>query len=266
MAYPKDELWYTDDTQMAIGVAETLVACGEIQEAKLCQAFVSNYLPSRGYGQGARAVLDAMEEGEDYRRVANEYFPGGSYGNGAAMRVAPIGLLFASDPERLWKQAKLSALPTHIHPLGIEGVQLLALAVALCTTFDVFNRKAFFDRLQQSCQTPEFRERIQKAAEIESVNDLAGLGNGIQALESVVTAIASFALTPDSYAETIGNVILLGGDTDTLAAMAGALSGAYLGLQAIPPRLIILLESSPQGRDYLLKLADQLHQLHSGRS
>src|SRR5262249_13003837 len=67
--YPEEEIWYTDDTQMAIGVAETLVAHGRIIEGPLCAAFVANYVPSRGYGRGARAVLEAMEEGRDYRQV-----------------------------------------------------------------------------------------------------------------------------------------------------------------------------------------------------
>jgi ADP-ribosylglycohydrolase len=161
--YPTDEIWYTDDTQMMIGVAETLVAHRAIVESELCKAFVANYLPSRGYGRGARAVLEAMEERRDHVAVAERYHPGGS------------------------------------------------------------------------------------------------LGNGIQELDSVPTALASFALTPNSYIETVGNVILLGGDTDTLAAMAGALSGAFLGVPGIPARLIGLLESSPKGRDYLIHLADQLH-------
>ena len=116
-----DRLDYTDDTQMAIGVAETLVENLEILEERLCHYFTINYLPSRGYGFGARAVLDAMEEGRDYRQVAAEHFPGGSFGNGAAMRVAPVGLFFHHDLEAVWEQARLSALPTHVHPLGIEG-------------------------------------------------------------------------------------------------------------------------------------------------
>src|SRR4051812_24027151 len=74
--YPQDEIWYTDDTQMAIGIAETLIAGGEIVEEHLCAAFVANYVPSRGYGRGARAVLDAMEDGKDYREVASRFFPG----------------------------------------------------------------------------------------------------------------------------------------------------------------------------------------------
>src|SRR5215470_3718430 len=110
--YPTEEIWYTDDTQMAIGVAEALIECGEIVEGKLCAAFVANYVPSRGYGRGARAVLDAMEEGRDYKAVAERHFSGGSYGNGAAMRVAPVGLFFRDDPAALWEQARLQSLPT----------------------------------------------------------------------------------------------------------------------------------------------------------
>src|SRR4051812_2243027 len=119
IAYPQEEIWYTDDTQMAIGVAEALVERGEVDEVVLCRAFVANYVPSRGYGRGARAVLDAMEDGRDYRRVAEEHFPGGSFGNGAAMRIAPVGLLFRDEPRQLWEQARRSALPTHRHPLGV---------------------------------------------------------------------------------------------------------------------------------------------------
>ncbi|MHC5542714.1 ADP-ribosylglycohydrolase family protein, partial [Singulisphaera rosea] len=93
---------------------------------------------------------------------------------------------------------------------------------------------------------------------VETPKQLARLGNGIEAHRSVPTAIASFALTPDSFEETIGHVILLGGDTDTLAAMAGALAGSYLGVERIPSRLVDLLEDSPKGKGYLKGLSEQL--------
>lgn len=262
IAYTQEEIWYTDDTQMAIGVGEALVQNGEIQEDALCRAFVANYVPSRGYGRGARAILEAMEEGRDYRQVAEQYFPGGSYGNGAAMRVAPIGLLFRDQRVRLWEQARLSALPTHLHPLGIEGAQLLALAVALCSRITRFDHAAFFSELLAACTTLEYRAKLEAAANIQLPTDLAGLGNRIEALHSVPTAIASFALSPESFEQTISNVIFLGGDTDTLAAMAGALSGAYLGVERLPTRLVGLLESSLKGGGYLQQLAKQLFKLY----
>jgi poly(ADP-ribose) glycohydrolase ARH3 len=256
--YPQDEIWYTDDTQMAIGVAETLIAHGQILEESLCRSFVENYVPSRGYGRGARAVLEAMEDGRDYRRVAEQYFPGGSYGNGAAMRVAPVGLVFRDHLPKLWEQARQSALPTHLHPLGIEGAQLLARAVALATQRTTFDRASFFADLLGSCESADYRSKIEAAAQVQTPDDLALLGNRIEALHSVPTAIASFALTPESFEETIAHVIFLGGDTDTLAAMAGALSGAFVGAGKLPSRLVNLLENSPKGRTYLTELADKL--------
>lgn len=264
--YVTDELWYTDDTQMAIAVAETLAEQGEIREEELCRSFVANYTPSRGYGRGARAVLEAMEDERDYPAVAAQYFPGGSYGNGAAMRVAPIGLLFRDDPAQVLQQARLSALPTHTHPLGIEGAQLLALAVALASSTDHFDRAAFFDELLAHCQSPEYRDKMTTAAALSSAAELSALGNGIEALVSVPTAIACFALFPQSYADTIGSAILLGGDTDTIAAMAGAISGAHLGAAAIPKSLSEHLENSPKGRDYLPVLAKRLLVTYEARA
>jgi poly(ADP-ribose) glycohydrolase ARH3 len=263
IAYPKEEIWYTDDTQMTIGLTEALIERAEVVQEILCRAFVANYLPSRGYGRGARAVLDAMEEGRDYRQVAEQHFAGGSFGNGAAMRVAPVGLLFRDDHRRLWDQAQLSALPTHLHPLGIEGAQLLALAVAICSRMTPFDRGDFFARLLAACTSTDYRAKMEEASRVRVPDDLAALGNRIEALHSVPTAIASFALTPESFEATISNVIFLGGDTDTLAAMAGALSGAYLGVGNLPKRLVDLLESSPKGRTYLQQLAGQLFAVYT---
>jgi poly(ADP-ribose) glycohydrolase ARH3 len=104
---------------------------------------------------------------------------------------------------------------------------------------------------------------MEEASRVRVPDDLAALGNRIEALHSVPTAIASFALTPESFEATISNVIFLGGDTDTLAAMAGALSGAYVGAGRLPKRLVGLLESSPKGRIYLRQLAERLCAVYS---
>jgi poly(ADP-ribose) glycohydrolase ARH3 len=254
-----DTLFYTDDTEMMIGVAETLVECGRIEEERLCRAFAENYHPERGYGQGARRVIDAMRKGKDHRTLAATLLPGGSFGNGAAMRVAPVGLLFADSLEELWEQARLSALPTHTHPLGIEGAQLLAFAVSWALKATGFDRKAFYRDLLARATTEEFRWHLEVAAKLKPGDSLAGLGSTLHAHRSVVTAMACFATAPGHFERVMSRAIGLGDDTDTVAAMAGALVGAFAGLTAIPPDLLAKLEDGPaKGRTHIAELAARL--------
>ncbi len=262
---PSGRLWYTDDTEMAIGVAETLVRGGKIDNRELCVRFARNFDPNRGYGGGARILLEAIKAGHDHRYLAENYFPGGSFGNGAAMRVAPVGLMFRDDLNDLWEQSRLSAMPTHVHPLGIEGAQMIAMAVALASHSEQIDRQTMFEQIADRCVSVEFSQPLRRAARLDDVRTLGLFGNGIEATSSVVTAIATFGLTPDSYIDTIGNAILLGGDTDTIAAMAGAISGAYLGVQAIPKHLIERLEDCVRGRTYIEKLAVNLFRAYSLR-
>ncbi len=259
---PGETLRYTDDTEMMIGVAQTLADCGRTVEEPLCQAFAANYHPERGYGQGARRVLEAMAAGGDWRAIAANHFPGGSFGNGAAMRVAPVGLLFCHDLDRVLEEARLSALPTHVHPLGIEGAQLLAVAVALALRPGPLDRRAFFRELRRRARSEEFRWALSAAARLRRGDSVHFLGSSLEAHRSVVTAIACFALTPDHYQDAVARVIGLGDDTDTLAAMTGALCGARLGLAGIPARLVAGLEDGPLGRSHVEDLAARLHQRH----
>jgi poly(ADP-ribose) glycohydrolase ARH3 len=247
---------------MAIGVAETLVECGRIEEPHLCQRFAANYVPQRGYGRGARVVIEAMVHNDDHKWLAANLFPGGSFGNGAAMRVAPVGLMFHHDLDALWEQARLSALPTHTHPLGVEGAQLVALAVGLVASSSVFDRESYFATLAARCSSLEYSGPLHRASKVSNPKDLALFGNGIEATSSVVTAIAAFALAAGSYAQSIGSAILLGGDTDTIAAMAGSISGAFLGWESIPNHLLDRLEDRHQGQQYIKNLAERLYRGH----
>ncbi len=259
---PPAPWYYTDDTQMAIGVAESLVRDRQIVESTLCECFVANYEPHRGYGRGARRVLGAMEDQEDYRALAERVFPGGSYGNGAAMRVAPVGLVFHQNLDELAEQAERSARPTHTHPLGIEGAQLLALAVGtVVASGDKFESPHVFDLLLERCRNAEFRDRITCATHLKDEQELSQLGNGIAALDSVVTAISCFLFSPDSYEQVVARAIYLGGDTDTIAAMAGALAGAHIGIEGISQRLLDSVEDEIKGRSYVLQLAKQLSEI-----
>jgi poly(ADP-ribose) glycohydrolase ARH3 len=266
VANPEEEtLYYTDDTQMMIGVAEALLEKGSAEEEALCRAFAANYDPQRGYGQGARLVLEAMATGGDWRTLTHTLFPGGSLGNGAAMRVAPVGLLFCDDLDMVMEQARLSALPTHVHPLGIEGAQLFAVAVALAVRQPVFDRKAFYRELRKRVQSEEFDWALSAAARLRAGDTVSFLGNSLEAHRSVVTAMACFAVSRGAFEPAVSRAIGLGNDTDTLAAMAGALSGANVGKSALPAHLLAKLEETPKGRSYIENLAARLHALYLSR-
>jgi poly(ADP-ribose) glycohydrolase ARH3 len=260
-----EPLFYTDDTEMMVGVAETLAECGTIDEERLVRAFVENYHAERGYGRGARLIIERMGRGKDWRRLAETIFPGGSYGNGAAMRVAPVGLLFGDDLGAVWEQARLSALPTHTHPVGIEGAQVLAAAVALVVRSETFDRKALYRKLLDRATTEEFRWHLSTAAKLRPGDLVSGLGSTLHAHRSVVTAIACFANTPADFESAVGLAIGLGDDTDTVAAMTGALVGAFTGVAAIPPEQLAKLEDGPKGRRHLTELAARLFDRHTCR-
>jgi poly(ADP-ribose) glycohydrolase ARH3 len=255
---PVDELAYTDDTQMTIAVAEALLAAGQADEATLCDAFVANYEPGRGYGQGARRIIEAMADGGDWRKLAATIFPGGSLGNGAAMRAAPVGLLFHDDLGRVAEQAALSARPTHLHPIGVEGAQLVALAVALAVGDGRFDRRSFFDNLIARARTDEFRFQLDRAATWTPADPVGMFGSSLPADRSVVTAIACFAATPHDYLAVVSSAIALGDDTDTVAAIAGGVCGALNGTDAVPRHLLDRLEDGPKGRTYIASLAERL--------
>ena len=254
-------IYYTDDTQMSIGVCEQLILQGEIDEINLCTIFVDNFDSERGYGGGARKLLASGVQAIKIMEMAKNNLPGGSFGNGAAMRVAPLGLVFGTDIEQLKQQVESSAKPTHTHPLAIEGAQLLAISIAMVCKKKTIDKNEFLEILLGHAVNDEYKGRLNDALKLSDDESLNSLGSSIKAHESVVTAIMCFLRNIDSYEATIANAISLGNDTDTLAAMAGGLSGAYLGIKHIPQSLLDRLEDDVKGKTYLFGLADGIHHL-----
>jgi poly(ADP-ribose) glycohydrolase ARH3 len=148
--------------------------------------------------------------------------------------------------------------------LGKEGAALQAYAVALALNTpsdEDIDCEAFLSELQNFAQNQLYKDKITSMKELLGEQDrakvVAVLGNGIEAPRSVPTAIYCFLLQPKSYEDCVIYAISLGGDTDTIACMAGAISGAYLGVEAIPQEWRAKLEN----RDYIEALAEKLRQL-----
>jgi ADP-ribosylglycohydrolase len=127
---------YTVDTQMSIALARSLVEQGKCDPAMASAAYAREFEPHRGYSEIQHKVLSDLRDGAvGWSFVATRHIPDGSYGNGGAMRVAPLGLAYRNAPPEVMQAAVEAALKcTHVHPAGIEGafVQVRSPAMATC--------------------------------------------------------------------------------------------------------------------------------------
>lgn len=141
---PRPAPWeWTDDSAMAFVLFAHLGAHGEVRPDGLAREFAAEYArdPGRKYGPSMHSVLRRIGEGEDWRTVTTEQFGGqGSFGNGAAMRVAPLGAWFGTDLPGAVEQARLSALTTHAHPEAVAGAVAVAVAAARSRRADEGNK------------------------------------------------------------------------------------------------------------------------------
>ena len=257
---------WTDDTHMTIGVAESLIANKGFNGEHMAWTFIKNWEkePWRGYGPGPPRVFRMIRSGIAWNEAAKQLYGGmGSFGNGAAMRVAPVGLFYYDDAWKLREIAYKSAEITHTHVLGKEGAALQAYAVALAVKAESesFNPMDFLEKLIEFTQVDAYKEKLEKAKALIKNDDkrevIRSLGNTVEALNSVPTAIYCFAKHHESYAKAVLYAISLGGDTDTIGAMTGAIAGAYHGIENIPNAWKQKLEK----RDYIEKLANKLWEL-----
>lgn len=243
---PAGPWWWTDDTAMALGVVECLERNGKIEEEMLGWIFSRNYKrePDRGYGKGARQILQMIAAGEPWEEAARSAFGGGSMGNGAAMRVAPLGAWFADDLSRVASEAMKSARVTHWHPEGIAGAIAVAVAAACAWQTREFQaaqaREVIGREVLRLTPEGDTHEGLKAAVQVEPLLSpaVAGrrLGNGalVTAPDTVPYVIWSALRSLDDYAEALIATVEGGGDCDTNAAMVGGILAARLGVGGIP--------------------------------
>jgi len=239
------KLVYTDDTAMAMGLTESILQKNGIDQQHLGEIFSRNFRrePWRGYASGPPTIFSIVcDTGIPYVEAAKTLFGGsGSVGNGGAMRIVPVGLFF-HDSENLYEIASASAEVTHVHPVGKDGAAVQAWAIAQAVKLDPekeFPSETFTQGLIAFSRTPKVQEKMKlvESLLIEDVSpDIAAarLGRSVAVNESMPFAIYSFLRHPKSFENCLFCAILNGGDRDTLGAMACAISGAYLGIEAIP--------------------------------
>jgi ADP-ribosylglycohydrolase len=239
---------WTDDTAMALAIYEVLHEHAGIDQDALARRFAARYRaqPWRGYGAGAHRLLEQVGAGTDWRNAAECVFPGGSYGNGSAMRIAPLAGYFAeTDYVEIAHQARLSAGVTHAHAEGLAGGVAAAVAGAYAWKHrnqrgDEATRRGLFDAVLAHTPQSAVRKGIERASvlgfelSIETVVSLVGNGRQISCQDTVPFCVWVAANHLDDYQTAIVRTIRGGGDIDTNCAIVGGIVALAVGREGIP--------------------------------
>jgi ADP-ribosylglycohydrolase len=220
---------WTDDTQMALAIVDVLAAHGAIVEDALAQRFVQRFDMSRGYGGGAVQWMDRVGRGEPWRHVAAGLFHGtGSYGNGGAMRAAPIGAYFAGDVSRAAQEGKRSAEVTHAHLEGQAGAIAIAVAAAIVSGGKSPRGAELLRAVAEYVPPGLTRQGILRAMTLdpsdpEGAAEVLGSGQDVSSQDTVPFALFTAAHSLDDYALAMWRTVSGLGDRDTTCAIAGGI-------------------------------------------
>ncbi|MET7684183.1 ADP-ribosylglycohydrolase family protein [Streptomyces sp. NPDC005423] len=244
---------WTDDTEMACSVVAVLAAHHRVDQDALAHSFAVHHDFDRGYGPAVNRLLRLVREGGDWRELAAALFDGqGSWGNGAAMRIAPLGAWYADDPEQATHQAEISAYPTHQHREAVVGAMAVAAAASLAASPDgPSTPEKLLDGVIALTPRSAVAAGLRRARDLLDYDDpgtvAAVLGNGRRttAHDTVPFTIWSAARSLGDYQRAFWTTAQAGGDVDTTCAIVGGvLAGAVSG--APPTEWVVRTEALPE--------------------
>jgi ADP-ribosylglycohydrolase len=243
---------WTDDTHMALSIVEVLQKYGGIEQDVLAQTFALRFRQEswRGYGGGARHILSQISKGADWRQSAPTLFVGGSFGNGGAMRAAPIGGFFAGQPALAAVQARMAAEITHAHPEGQAGAMAVGAAAAFAARPDHPSGAEFIQAVLDFVPEGLTRQGILQALSIppdafeQAVEEL-GTGVMISAQDTVPFCLWSAAYHLEDYEAALWRTVAGLGDRDTTCAIVGGI--VALSSRGTPSEWVAHREPLPDG-------------------
>ena len=211
---------FTDDTVLTAAICQAVLRTNDLTDAAELQSNARRYLqqfamdfPFAGYGSRFRQWVDRFE-----------FLPYNSYGNGAAMRISPVAWA-GKTAEEVFTLSDICTGVTHNHPEGLKGARAVALAVFLARHSRKRNEKKDKEKIRKSIQQRfyllDFTLEEIKESYVPSVTCQ---GTVPQAIEAFLEA--------DSFENAVRNAVMIGGDSDTIGAMAGAIAEAYYGVPA----------------------------------
>jgi ADP-ribosyl-[dinitrogen reductase] hydrolase len=244
-------------------IAESIVEKGHVDPEDVAHRFVGWFDTGdlRGIGHTCHEGILNLKRGVPWRGSGRR----GEWaaGNGTAMRIAPVGLLDCHDLERLREDCWATSVITHDNPEAVAGAVAVAYAIARLVTGEV-DDGTFLPEIAAFVGDSEVARHLEQAQSLLSARTptdeaLAVLGTSGYVVETVASALYCFLSTPDDFTTTVSSAVMGGGDTDTTAAIAGAISGAYNGTSNLPPHLVEEVEDSER----LQKLGQAIYRLIS---
>jgi ADP-ribosylglycohydrolase len=228
---PPGEWPWTDDTQMALSIFRELQH-GTISQDRLAMSFAMHYEPGRGYGPSMHGQLRSVREGLPWRQASQGQFGGtGSFGNGAAMRIAPLGAYFANDFAAVVENAVRASEVTHAHPEGIAGGIAVAIAAAVAVRLHGNpppSRAEFIEAVLPHVPEGEVHTNILRA------RDLKPGTPPVSAQDTVGFCLYCAGEWLSDYEEAMWQTVGGFGDRDTTCAIVGGIVAAYTGIEGIP--------------------------------
>ncbi|MGP4000784.1 ADP-ribosylglycohydrolase family protein [Streptomyces sp. 8N706] len=236
-ALPPGVWQWTDDTEMACSVLAVLVDHGRIDQDALARSFAEHHDVDRGYGPAVNRMLRLIREGGDWRELASALFNGqGSWGNGAAMRIAPLGAWYAGEPEQATHQAEISSYITHQHREAVAGTMAVAAAAALVARPDgCGGGEALLGRVIELVPRSAVQAGLRRALDMLDYGDagtvaaVLGSGRRTSAHDTVPFSLWAAARHLGNYEEAFWTTAQVGGDMDTTCAIVGGVLAAAEG-------------------------------------
>ncbi|MEL6179138.1 MAG: ADP-ribosylglycohydrolase family protein [Myxococcota bacterium] len=237
---------YSDDSEMMLLLAQSLIEAGSFDPCHVVHTLAHHHDPARGYGKGTRRLLEAYLRGTHMADLPTCVWPDGSKATGGTVRLPPLVCWYAHNPvDNLSRQIERATACTHAHPEALQASQLFGHSLHWLLLHPPTTPRevgasllAYLDQqrllLPHAYGHTSIKARLTRwlHAPFDASALIADFGHGLLAREAVPCALAC-VLGASSFEQAVTHAVYLGGDTDTIAALTGALSGALMGLDAL---------------------------------
>lgn len=247
---------WTDETHLAMLTAKSILECRDLNDEHLTKTYIDGLQQGLPIAGTTKKALELRMTNGDLSRLK----VGRHAGGGAAARVAPIALYGYRDLEALRVKVETASRITHQDDDAVAGAVGVAFTIAWALREELNPQTLIYDLIKLMREMNSNLEYSLKLVQeiinsnMDTVEGIEEIGTDGATMRLIPSALLAFLKSPDDFEKTVLAAVNAGGDTDTRAAIAGAISGAYNGLSGIPQRWIHRVQDSFTIIDYATRL------------